>query len=512
MKETIREYKKHITDLLNNKIYVFFIILVAVLSYGFTITNFSIGIDDLCFDRYVTGPYILAAGRWGTTLLYTALQIFQFTPFWLELVVTILTVLMGIVFTAFIKKECSDKLNNTHYIIATAMLISYPILHQSFIYQSTNLSVILSNLALMIIPILIYENFSKDNKFSYYALYVIVLPLFMSMYESCCQTYMVMMFIIAFIQLYKNKVDKQTTKNVMKYICTAVLIMIFAVCINYIISSIIKMILNKKGLLVPDYSSKAVPWLYFKQINIPKFLGNNIFLKIYNDFKDLFHIKSFIVLSIVSLIIVIIKAIKEKKFLLILLMLAIILSNLAINLLQIRILYRIDTSWCLSIAFFAVFILMNIKDKQINNILNVLLAIVIVFHTKTMNQMFYNDYIRYQKEANYAYNIATLIINKCEDTTKPIIYKYDVKKGVHQNRVNQDNGWSLIDWSSWAFNEYGSELTKFINSLGYDFTIATKEQSREAIRSLSESNLDSIEKQGVYETEKYIIVNIDCNI
>ena len=75
MRETISEYKKHIIDLLNNKVYVFFVILFAILSYGFTITNFSVGIDDLCFDRYVTGPYILAAGRWGTTLLYILLQI-----------------------------------------------------------------------------------------------------------------------------------------------------------------------------------------------------------------------------------------------------------------------------------------------------------------------------------------------------------------------------------------------------------------------------------------------------
>ena len=126
--------------------------------------------------------------------------------------------------------------------------------------------------------------------------------------------------------------------------------------------------------------------------------------------------------------------------------------------------------------------------------------------------MFYNDYKKYQKEAFYAYSIATNIIEKCEDSTKPIVYYYDVKDGVHQNRVNQDNGWSLIDWSTWAFEEPGSEMTKFINSLGYNFTISTNEQILEARQTLSNEDLELITTQGLYETGKYIFVDINCNI
>lgn len=510
MKETVKEYKRHIADLLNNKIYIFSILLVAILSYGFTISNFSIGIDDLGFDRYVTGPYILAAGRWGTTLIYTMLQIFQFTPFWLELIVTILTVIMGLIFTVFLKKECSERFKNVHYIIISSILISFPVLHQSFIYQSTNLSVILSNFMLMIIAILIYENFLKDKKLIYYVIYIITLPFFMSMYESCCQTYIAMVLIIAFIQLYKNKPNKETTKNVIKYICTSALIMICAICLNYIIVYIIKNILAKNGLLVPDYSSKFIPWL--RSTNILNLFKENIILKLIKDFNELFYIKSFIILAIVSLILTIVDAIKNKNYFLIFLILGIILANFAINILQVRILYRINTSWCLSIAFFAAFILMYIDGKKANNILSILLLIIIFFHTKTINQMFYNDYIRYQKEANYAYSIATMIIRECEDTTKPIVYLYDIKQGNNQNRINQDNGWSVIDWSSWAFGEPGSEMTKFINSLGFNFKIASNEQIQDAKQEISKEDLELIESQGFYETDKYIIVSIDCNI
>ena len=144
MREICKEYKKQIQELLNNKVYINCVILIAILSYGFAISNFSVGVDDLCFDRYVTGTYIVSVGRWGTSLLYTIFQIFEFTPFWLEMVVTILTVMMGIVFSAFLRKNTGDKLNTFHYTIITSILISYPMLHQEFIYQSTNLSVTIS--------------------------------------------------------------------------------------------------------------------------------------------------------------------------------------------------------------------------------------------------------------------------------------------------------------------------------------------------------------------------------
>lgn len=53
MKKIIDEYKEQIKYFILNKKYMIAIIIIGILSYGFTITHYSIGIDDLCFDRYV---------------------------------------------------------------------------------------------------------------------------------------------------------------------------------------------------------------------------------------------------------------------------------------------------------------------------------------------------------------------------------------------------------------------------------------------------------------------------
>ena len=512
MREIYKEYKKTIKELLNNKTYVFSIILIALLSYGFTISNFSVGIDDLCFDRYVTGTYILSAGRWGTTALYTILQIFSFTPFWLELVVTLLTVIMGIVFTAFLKKQFLGNMKNIHCIITTGMLISYPILHQSFIYQSTNLSVIISNLALMIIPILIYENYKNIKNLKNYAFSIAIIPFFISMYESCCQTFILMTCVIAFIEIFNNEKNREITKNVIIYLFISVLILICSIILNFLITMIIEVILNSNELLMPDYSSKGIPWLKFSNKNISLLLENNILNKLHNDFVELSFVRDFMIIAILTLIITIIKSIKEKKYILIPLMIAIIFSNFIINLLQIKILYRVDTSWCIAITFFTAILITSIKDKKFNNIISLLFCIIILFQTKQMNQYFYNDYIRYKKEAHYAYNIANEIIEECEDTTKPLVYLYKIHDGLHQNQINQDNGWSLINWGSWAFNEPGTEITKFINSLGYNFKRSNISQTKEVEEKLENSEIKINGDKNIYETDEYIIVLIHIKI
>ena len=513
MKEICKEYYEEIKKLLTNKIYVFAVILVTILAYGFTITNLSIGVDDLCFDRYVTGPYILSAGRWGTTALYSLFQIYNFTPFWLELIVTLLTVFMGIVFTAYLKKQLLDKMKNVVYcIITTTILISYPVLHQSFIYQSTNLSVIICNLVLMILPIMIYENYKKHNSFINYAWIVVVLPFFISMYESCCQTFILMTCIISFFEIYNNKKDKETTINVIKYIGISILTLMCGLILNACINKMIKIALSYKQLLTLDFSSKSIPWIKYEISTVLKLLENNVLNKLFIDFQKTQFVREFIIFAILTLVIIVIKSIKDKKFILIPFLIVIIFSNFAVNLLQARILYRVDTSWCLAIAFFAAIILINISDKGLNKALCLVFCLVIFSQTKQMNQYFYNDYVRYQREANYATYIANEIITKCEDTTKPIVYLTEEKDGIHQNQINQDNGWSLIDWGAkGAFGEYGSEITKFINSFGYSFTVATNEEIEKSFEDYK--NKVNVEYSGiVYEANDYIIVKLNYNI
>ena len=103
MKEILKEYKEQIKYFIKNKKYMLTIMLVMLLSYGFTITHYSIGVDDLCFDRYVNSTYILSQKRWGTWGLYNIFRITEFTPFWLEAASAIIMVIIAITLCINIK-------------------------------------------------------------------------------------------------------------------------------------------------------------------------------------------------------------------------------------------------------------------------------------------------------------------------------------------------------------------------------------------------------------------------
>lgn len=68
MKRVVKTYSELIKGIINNKLYIFSIIIVAILGYGFAITNYSIGMDDTCLDRYYANFFginnMIAAGRW----------------------------------------------------------------------------------------------------------------------------------------------------------------------------------------------------------------------------------------------------------------------------------------------------------------------------------------------------------------------------------------------------------------------------------------------------------------
>ena len=123
MKKIVNEYKEQIRYFISNKKYCIPVIIVMILSYGFTITHYSIGLDDLCFNRYVKGTYILSAKRWGTWGLYNILGIEEFTPFWLDAVVAILMVVIVIVISAFIRKQYKDKIKIWGYTLFSCLII-----------------------------------------------------------------------------------------------------------------------------------------------------------------------------------------------------------------------------------------------------------------------------------------------------------------------------------------------------------------------------------------------------
>ena len=472
MKEVYLEYKEIFKKFLCNKFYIISIIIISILAYGFYITNYSVGVDDFSQDRYVTGTYLLSQGRWGNVFFARLFNMSYFVPFWTEFVSVILLIIMSTILATFIKKEIGyivDK--NIYYVLFSGILISYPIIHHIFLYNFANVITVVSDTVMIIIAIIIYENIFNLKEEKLPIICCIVLPFFISMYEASCQTFLAVIFIIAFISLCKNDKEKKKTFN---YIVTAIFILAISIILNIIISSIIIKVLEINGKLMPDYSAKYMPWLKENIIDCIRALRYNIINVYIKEVSKLYYIAIFFVIAIISISTSIIQSIKNKNLNYIVLVLFAIIANFAINVIQIRVLYRTSTSWSITIAFMLLYLLIYYRKCEfVKNILIFTSIFTILYNTKTLTYFFYNENVRYERERQIAYDIANTIIRTCDKHNKPLVFVPYENVEVQVNSINYDNGWPVIGWGLWAFGEPGTETTKFINSLGYNFNCAT---------------------------------------
>ena len=502
MKNIIDKYFRLSLNLIKEKWFIIPLIITTILAYGFMFTNFSVGVDDLCLERYVSGTYILSAGRWGTWLVYKILNINTFTPFWLEFMCVLVIFITSIVLTSFIKQITKNKLTKLSYIMFALSFISYPIVCNFLVYQPTNLTVCISNLMLIFMVIILYEKYLQDTEFKINLVILFILAFGISMYESCCQTFVVLVFIV--VLLY-NKFNKELSfKDNIKFCFKCFLVLLVGIVLNFIICKILCLILDKFDLLTKDYASKSTilelifKWDYsLKEVTNYKF---HFLFKKYNFFA-----LEFLIMGWLLLFVFIVEAIKDKnnkKY--ILWFLLAFLSNFILYFLMNACTFRICYSWMIFIGFSFIYFIEVFKKYK--NIILIVCVWLILLQTRSTNQIFYNDYIGYQRDVNYSYSIINKIIDECGNIKKPLLiiesgnYKY-----YSDLKVVPDIRSDFYNWGIEAFDENGTEIVKFFNHLGYDFEVVDDYERYYYIYnelSNSEKNKD------VIELNNFIVVKV----
>ena len=501
MKKIMKKYYKLCVDILKDKKIIVPLIIVTLLSYGFMLTNFSVGVDDLCLDRYVDSTYILSAGRWGTWLIYKILNINTFTPFWLEFLCVLILFITSILLIAFLKEISNSKLNKVSYIVFTLSFISFPIVTNFLVYQPTNLTICLSNFVMIFAVIMLYEKFINKKQVKLNIILLLILSLIISMYESCCQTFVVLVLLV--IIFYNNFNKEIKFKDSFKFCIKCFLVLLLGIILNFIICEVMYFVLDKLNLLTENYATKGTFLIWLKN-------GNT--LKEIIDYKshfvfsiDNFFSVEFVVICWITLFVIIMDSIcNRKKFLNILWYIFAFLANFILYFLINTCTFRVCYSWMIFIGFSLVYIIEFFKKYR--KIVIILCVWIILLQTRNTNQLFYNDYKGYQRDINYANYIINKIIEECSDIKKPLlIIKKSSYKYYENLSITADVRSDFYSWSYTAFDERNTELVKFFNHLGYDFDVVEDYNKYYDIY----LNLDNEDKnKDIIELDNFIVVKI----
>lgn len=498
MENIKNEYTKVIKYFLKNKLFIVAIILVTVLSFGFTITNSSVGMDDTAFDRYYQDKEMLAIGRWGSYLVYQSLNITEFIPFWIDFIASSIIMLTAVLWCVFLKKNFKEKLSNTSYIIFATIFISFPIINEIFIFENCNIAVMLGSFLSSLGIMILYENYSNIHKKCIYVASALILTLALSMYEACAQIMLVATCITAILMIYTNK-DKKV-KDIFKYIFLILGILIISIVLNSIIIKLIYL----SGVRVSEVADKEISWGKYGILESFQLIVINIIDAMRNT--KYFPVFIFDIVSGIGLAISILQSDKKRNWMILVIFIAMFLSNFAISVLQLdSVLYRTCTSWGLFVAIIVMVAYKFLSEYKITKILTTIcIVILLLLQTKTLNQLFYNDYMRYQKDLKIAHELI-YDLKKSYDTSKPLVIMgkpYKSKGGYGA----QSNSLSVLWWGKKAFGDNGAEFIKFLNSLGYNFKRPNDEQYEKG--KVEAETMNRYPKDGsIKELEDCIVIN-----
>ncbi|MBI4855197.1 MAG: glucosyltransferase domain-containing protein [Acetobacterium woodii] len=535
----LKELKENVKYFLNSRWYMVPLLLVTIMSFGFTLTHPTISVDDTAMDYYYRQNELLTQGRFFQVLIDKVLGIYNFRPFVLDFFAILCLIAAAVLWCSLFKKVSGNQLKSMGYVFFACFFVSYPLINEIFIYMGSDFE---TGLGHAMIPVILFIMFmmSSDtknlNKPSTYIVPSFLIALTLSLYESFAVVYLFGIFAILILRfLYSD--DSRNIKDTFKRGIYYVIPLICGIALRLVIDMILKLMFH---LGTSTNASKEIHWDQGVMENLPKLIKGVTVSFLYNGLVYL-PITMLLIAIGVTLFLMVRQGIKHRSLTIVALYLGSIVSIFSLTILQgIETPYRACTVFSVFIAFIFMLGLQFVEESkiriEIKKAVIVLLCIGIIWQVNDINKWFYVDYMRYEEEVNVVNQVAAEIRSNYDYLNKPVVFLGDYKlsdninqytsaektslagtlymnltgivpEGKYAYKYVQTNGDSFLDWAvGWNFENNVSEAHKFFKDLGYDFK-ADNYDMREEAYTLAKDKPVWPQKGSIFETDKFIIVN-----
>lgn len=497
-------------DIFVNRQLVFFVILTTALCFGFAITNYSIGVDDVAREYYLYSNKIgnmIQQGRLlhvGFNLLTNTVD---FIPYFNDFVGAVLYALSALLYCALFQFITDRKFSTPALISFACIYLSSSILAEKFIYNLDVVVTILSYCCSAIALMYAYC-FVKEKKLSLLCKAVPVLMVAIASYETFMFLYFCGVFAVFILEIVVNKEHKTFISILQEGIRYAV-ILFLAIGIYY-------------GLVA------VLQWIYPSEIeyiryNVWKesglgFFGTFLLMtkRIYEHFAyscsvGYIPIIVFTVMTFAGLSLFVFLSWKHRNPWLLLCFAALWIGNFPIHYVGGAFMARAGQTFCFFTSFVALILVGTVEPhKSLRNVVLAAVVLLVFVQSADMNRWFYNDHVRYKKEAFIIDTLANKVASQM-DASKPLIFtnapitgylNTDLYPGGHVN------GNSMIYWIGYAF---GEKTQPFISEVfrmhGYDFIVSPTAEQYDAAVVEAEAMPVWPAEGCIQEFEDFIVVN-----
>jgi len=187
------------------------VVITSVLSYGFTLTNFSITADDEFFEHFIHDGVLLGEGRWGYVPLQRIFNSYIFLPFWRSFIALILMVIGITLICGVFRRYSRSKFDDKAGAIFACVAISFPLTAHIFSFMLATIELGL-NLVFVGVALYLFARWSLDGqKFFYGILSTLSLGYAIAFRETAVVFFMISGFallLLAFLYGNDQKISK----------------------------------------------------------------------------------------------------------------------------------------------------------------------------------------------------------------------------------------------------------------------------------------------------------------
>lgn len=443
--------------------YWLLVTLTIILSFGFFLTNSSMGIDDEILDSLGHAYTIIHTGRLGRFFQYCIG--YEYIPFFYDFI-AILLYTIGITVTADCFMKYINNFSKNQAIVFSCISISFPFAAFLFAFMIITVHIGLAVFFSALATYLFCKNlYSEQKNFSSLFLAFLFLVLSLSLYESIILYFLISVF---FVFLVNN------TKNLKTILSPFVLVgvSVFSyLTILKICKYLINMNNNRSALFISHDFSSVNSFINSFCSATHEFIIRYI-QTINHNFGSFTIALSLLLLTVIVLFL----TIKRKDIYTFLIGIAIMLIPLSPFFLfgNAELNYRIFSSFGYVVAItFSILFGFAENNKITKNILTILTVLVVLNQAKEINKIFYTENLKFQEDLTFTRNIIRDLKRENLDN-KPVIFagmKEEVNFKYNYIIEAPEIAISIYNWDKHDIPEAELDVDRaydFIRHYGYD--------------------------------------------
>ena len=456
----------------------FFIILTAILCFGFFLTNPTMGIDDNILKDFFNFEYAININRLMQYFIGYFVGSYEFIPFFNDFI-GIFIYIIAIVYSADNFMKYAYNFDKKQAIIFSTVSMSFPFIIFALVFQMISISlpigILLSAVGVNYTFKYLYEKPSKI-----YLLYSIIsLFVALSIYETCILYYLIASLFILYSHLVWDNTEVKSKSG------SSFIAIFNTVCISFIINNLIikliKIVMqieynrinyylkydlsSLKSFVISFYSlsSEFIKEFCSNVIPFTSKTGCNIACTV-----SVFCILTFLIISVIF-------SVKKKRISILFYSLCIILIPFTSFLVtgKTNIPYRTFISLGFLNAITIVILYSLIKNRQVLlKIFFILVSFIVFYQAKEINQILYTENMKFENDKIFAHMLM-YDLEKMNLQDKPIVFvglKENPKLEHEYYGQADDISTSTFNWDrnrTIYFELFSSRPHKFIRAQGY---------------------------------------------